>query len=115
MKKTAIVLALTGALGMTSVAQATLLPRPGGMVYDDVLNITWLQDANYANPAHAFAWPGAVHWADTLSYGGYDDWRLASLSVSAGLPTGATMTPVYCDTATELQCRDNELGYNVLL
>ena len=43
MKKTAMILALTGALGMTSVAQAGLSARPGGMVYDDVLKITWLQ------------------------------------------------------------------------
>lgn len=29
-------------------AQAALIDRGGGMIYDDVLNITWLQDANYA-------------------------------------------------------------------
>ncbi|HED39985.1 MAG TPA: hypothetical protein ENJ13_06100 [Chromatiales bacterium] len=35
-------------LGLASTAQATLFNRGGGMIYDDVLDITWLQDANYA-------------------------------------------------------------------
>lgn len=29
-------------------AQAALHDRGGGLLYDDVLNVTWLQDANYA-------------------------------------------------------------------
>ena len=29
-------------------AGATLIDRGGGLIYDTVLNITWLQDANYA-------------------------------------------------------------------
>ncbi|MCP4407494.1 MAG: DUF1566 domain-containing protein, partial [Gammaproteobacteria bacterium] len=36
------------ALGMAGTVQATLIDRGGGLIYDDVLNITWLQDANYA-------------------------------------------------------------------
>jgi hypothetical protein len=44
-------------------------------------------------------------------YQGFEDWRLASISVAAGLPTGATNSVVDCSTATELESRDNELGY----
>lgn len=29
-------------------AQAALHGRGGGLLYDDVLDVTWLQDANYA-------------------------------------------------------------------
>ena len=34
------------ALGVSTGAQASLLARAGGMVYDDVNNITWAADAN---------------------------------------------------------------------
>ena len=33
------------------------------------------------------------------------------MSVAAGVPTGTTTSVVDCRTATELACRDNELGY----
>ena len=66
--------------GITGIANATLHNRGGGLIYDDVLEITWLQDANYAGTT--MNWDDAVAWADTLSY--YDsvrdvywtDWRL---------------------------------------
>lgn len=41
------VLAL-GLMGLAGGAQAALWDRGNGMIYDDVLNVTWLQDANYA-------------------------------------------------------------------
>ncbi|HOY70254.1 MAG TPA: PEP-CTERM sorting domain-containing protein [Methylotenera sp.] len=66
-------------------AQAALNDRGGGLLYDDVLNITWLQDANYAKTSGydvdgLMYWNDAAAWAGNLSYGGYDDWRLASHS-----------------------------------
>ena len=33
------------------------------------------------------------------------------MSVSSGVPTGTIELPVYCEYATELECRDNEMGY----
>ena len=98
MKKATMILALIGALGMTSAVHATLIDRGNGMVYDDVRNITWLQNANYAN--QIFDWQGAVDWADNLVYGGYDDWRLpSSLNQDGSGP---------CST---LNCTDSEMGY----
>ena len=44
-KKTATVVLLAG-LGFTGTSQAALWARAGGMVYDDVNNITWASDAN---------------------------------------------------------------------
>ena len=35
-------------LTSAGISNATLIVRAGGLVYDDVLDITWLQDANYA-------------------------------------------------------------------
>lgn len=33
------------------------------------------------------------------------------MSLAAGLPTGTTTSVIDCRSATEAQCRDNELGY----
>jgi len=46
-----------------------------------LLDITWLQDANYAKTSGhdsdgMMTWNNAVAWADQLVYGGYDDWRM---------------------------------------
>lgn len=90
-------------------AEATLFSRLGGAAaYDDVLNITWVTDASLSGLG---TWDQQVAWADGLSLGGFDDWRLASMSVAAGVPTGTTGSVVNCRFVTELACRDHELGY----
>ena len=68
-------------VALTGAAQAALVSRPGGMVYDTTLNITWLADWNYARTSGfdadgAMAWTTANDWANNLVYGGYSDWRL---------------------------------------
>ena len=84
---------------LSPLASAALYDRGNGMIYDDVLDITWLQDANYASTSGyaaanangaqhsssgniqadgAMGWLAANNWAGQLVYGGYDDWRLAS-------------------------------------
>ena len=78
MKKMAAILA---GLALSGAAQATLIDRGGGLIYDDVLKITWLSDANYAKTSGYSAdgfmsWYDANAWAAGLSYGGYEDWRL---------------------------------------
>jgi hypothetical protein len=84
-------------LGMISGANAAFYSRAGGtMVYDDVLNITWLADWNYAKTsgysvANAggsgttavlsngwMGWGAAKTWASGISFAGFDDWRLPS-------------------------------------
>ncbi|WP_292450681.1 PEP-CTERM sorting domain-containing protein [Methylibium sp.] len=96
------------ALCMTATAQAALFDRGGGMIYDSSQNITWLQDGNYAATSGYVAteWYGdsypygdsnplppgymsfwtQVQWADSLTVGGYTDWRTprALLSVKDG-------------------------------
>jgi hypothetical protein len=52
--------------------------------YDDVLDLTWLKDANFAKTSGYDAdgemtWTAANTWAGQLSLGAYDDWRLTSL------------------------------------
>ncbi len=73
------------ALG-TSASHATLFDRGGGLIYDDVLNVTWMQDALYGQtlgvPNGAFNHVNALDFAANLSYYDsvrdtyWDDWRL---------------------------------------
>ncbi len=79
-----LILALLAGLSLSGAAQATLIDRGGGLIYDDVLKITWLQDANYAKTSGYDAdgrmnWAATTTWAANLSYGGYDDWRLPTM------------------------------------
>jgi hypothetical protein len=82
-------------------AQAALVDRGGGMLYDDVLKVTWLQDANYAKTSGycgvsgnceftdgGMTWTQANTWAGGLAHGGYSDWRLARNSPVNGTPPG---------------------------
>lgn len=60
---------------------ATLIDRGGGLIYDTDLNITWLRDGNYAqtsgfDPHGLMTWSEAMAWAENLTFGGFDDWRL---------------------------------------
>jgi len=79
-------LVLAGGL-VSGAAQAALHDRGGGLVYDDVLDVTWLADANYAKTSGydddgLMTWQQAKDWAASLSYYDsvrgvtYDDWRL---------------------------------------
>lgn len=87
---------------LSSLSQAALHYRGSGMVYDDVLDITWLQDANYAQTSgwaganqqyipHTFpdnvqldgsmgSWAGQ-DWVEQLDYAGFNDWRLPTALV----------------------------------
>lgn len=84
--KTWMTLALLGALS-SGAAQAALHDRGGGLLYDDVLDVTWLADANFAKTSGydsdgLMNWQQAMDWAANLSYYDsvrgvtYDDWRL---------------------------------------
>jgi hypothetical protein len=87
-QKTLLLIALLASVVVTSTSQASLIDRGNGLLYDDVLNVTWLQDANYAhtssyagaNSTGQMDWATAKTWAADLVYGGYNDWRLASNS-----------------------------------
>jgi hypothetical protein len=83
---TAAMVALSGA------AQAALVDRGDGIIYDTTRNIMWLADMNYAfTSGHTgsgvsadgkMTWAAANAWANNLVYGGYSDWRLPTLNPS---------------------------------
>jgi len=63
-----------------AAVRAGLVDIGGGMIYDDDLDLTWLQDANYAMTSGADADGLMAHdeanaFAQNLSYGGFNDWR----------------------------------------
>ncbi|NNF15751.1 MAG: DUF1566 domain-containing protein [Gammaproteobacteria bacterium] len=97
------ILLLSVILGLSGESQAELFDRGDGMIYDDALDITWLQNANQAGGE--MSWADAMAWAADLEHGGFNDWRLPSMDVD-----GDELI-VYCEAATEPVCRDNELGY----
>ena len=70
-------------------AEALLIDRGGGMIYDTDRDITWLQEMNYAYVSGAsgtgiFSWYEAQAWAEALVFGGFDDWRLPSMLDASG-------------------------------
>jgi hypothetical protein len=53
-------------------------------LYDTDLNITWLRDANVNvlnGRAGRMDWQTAMGWADTLSVGGFSNWRLPTITL----------------------------------
>lgn len=100
MKKHALILALATVYAMP--AGAALFDRGGGLIYDDVLNITWLQDANLNG---LLDWYTANSFAASLSIGGVTGWRLASADVNGD---GAIQS---CNGGGFNNCHDNELSY----
>jgi hypothetical protein len=65
-------------------AQAALIDRGGGFIYDDVLDITWTQDANL-NGRQTWhiqtAWVDSLELYDTVRNVTWDDWRLPSTTM----------------------------------
>lgn len=57
----------------TATSRAELHDMGGGLLYDDVLDVTWLQDADYARssgfkPNGKMPWADAVQWVGQLVY-----------------------------------------------
>jgi len=72
------------AFGWGASAQATLLIDNGdGTITDDDAGLMWLKDATLFQGE---SWADAKSWADSLTVGGFDDWRLPSALDSNGLP-----------------------------
>lgn len=76
-------------LTLPGIAHATFIDRGDGLIYDDVLDVTWLADANLAQteafgvggitPDGLMSWTTANDWITALNAGsfkGLDNWRL---------------------------------------
>jgi PEP-CTERM motif len=105
MKTLLITLSILGGLSLTGTSQAALESRLGGQaVYDTVLDVTWLTNANLAatdsfgvggiNANGSMTWSTAQSWISAMDasnsgagYLGYNDWRLPT----TGPINGTTM------------------------
>ena len=106
MKKTAGISAVVLGLALSTSASAALIDRGNGLIYDSDQDLTWLQDANYAKTSGydadgEMSWSDAKTWAENLSFGGYDDWRLP------------TITDIDNDGCTEIAYEGTDCGYSV--
>ena len=89
-KRSVGVLVVLSCLLFSSMSYGALINRGSGMIYDDVLDITWLQDANYmftsgASVTEFVNHTAAVNWVDNLVFGGHDDWRLPNFFPGNGV------------------------------
>lgn len=87
----------------TTYANAALFDRGGGLIYDDSLDVTWLQDASYAKSSGydsdgIMTWSEASVWANSLTY--YDNVRDSNIG-GWRLPRGDGCSGFFC-TASEL-------------
>ena len=94
------------AIGLSATAQAALIDRGNGLIYDDVLDITWLQDANYAATQYAttsgaqgdadgaMSWDAAQAWVGSLNYLGHNNWRLPTIGPLNGTSYNLNFTTV---------------------
>jgi hypothetical protein len=93
LSRVTLALATAGLLS-SGVAQAALIDRGGGLLYDDVLNVTWLQDANYAKTSGYDAdgqmgWTEANTWARGLNISRFAGESLTGWRLAANTPVGA--------------------------
>ena len=88
--KTAVSVLFVSVMSLMGSAstQAALIDRGNGLIYDNVLDVTWAQDVALSGTLGGpgiFNWSGAKAWADQLVYRGYDDWRLPTLTPVNGV------------------------------
>ena len=68
-------------IALPLTANSALFDRGNGLIYDEDLDITWLQDANYAMTSGYDAdgkmnWSEANTWVASLDINGFTEWRL---------------------------------------
>ncbi len=99
-----IIISFIALMAMSSVSHSALVGRDldGNLAtfeayYDTDQDITWLADANYAQSSGYDAdglmtWSTANVWADSLTLGGYTNWRLPkTVDVGNDGPTGTSI------------------------
>lgn len=118
-------MAVVAVMGLSGAAQAALVDRGGGLIYDSDLDVTWLQNANAAlgsiyDGANGtndgrMTWQNAVAWAASLSYYDsvrnvtYTDWRLPT-TTGTGAP-GAQCTNSGTDCGYNVDPASSEMAH----
>ena len=99
------ILACVTSLSFTSFSHSAFIDAGNGMVYDTLLDVTWLQDANYAATQYAntggaqgdadglMTWDNATAWAASLTVGGVSGWRLPTINFGNPRPNQTGESP----------------------
>ena len=103
-------------IACSTTSNASLIDRGDGLIYDDVLNITWLQDANHAETSGfdadgRMSWLTATTWADDLIFGGFDDWRLPITAQPDLSCSDQASFPGFPDQGRGFGCAGGEMGH----
>jgi hypothetical protein len=117
---------LATCLATIGTANATLINRGGGLIYDSVLNITWLADANLAasntfgqgahiNPDGSMDWDKAsrvwIGHMNEANYLGFNDWRLP-ISVQPDTACSEIFVDSFLGTVGHgYNCTRSEMGH----
>jgi len=109
---------------MCSSANADLFDRGGGLIYDDVSDITWLAEANLAASntfgvsgiaaSGAMNWNTAQNWIaamNTAGYLGYSNWRLPATLDPDSSCTDDIEGTIPSTDPTGLNCTGCEMGH----
>jgi len=91
-----------------------VIDRGNGVIYDADQDLTWLQDANYAETSGydadgLMSWDAAKTWAENLEFGGYDDWRLPTITDTG--TTGCNFGVNGTDCGYNVDTSGSELAY----
>ncbi len=109
MKPSYLINVIFGLLCWSGIANAELFDRGNGLIYDDVLNVTWLQDVNLA-ASNDFGIPEAnlsptspgemsretanqfIDAMNAANYKGFSNWRLPKLLPVDGVELNAELS-----------------------
>lgn len=85
MKRAFTISIFSAVVGLSTLANATLVDNGGGLIYDTDLNITWYDNPNYET--HVYG--DYSTWAANLNVNGITGWRLPT-TTTPGAVTGYT-------------------------
>jgi hypothetical protein len=107
---------LLSVICLVNVANAALIDRGNGLIYDDTQNITWLQDASYAKTSGydsdgRMTWQESLAWAAQLSYdGGTVNGMLTGWRLFSAVPNNSFCVAVACAGNELAQMYYNDFG-----
>ncbi len=91
-----LLIAVSISIVFAAPSNAELFDRGYGLIYDDVLDITWYDSPDLYNDG-TMEWLEAYTWADELVVKGFNDWRLPATDpgCSGGDCTGNEMDHLF--------------------